>query len=450
MNRLKNNTKFTDKIELRLIAIIVFAVIGAAILILTRAATGSASFSFVTASPNVNINQNISIEIYENSLTEQVAAVDVKLSFDPAKFTFVSIDGNGVFTNCFENIGNATTGTASLVCSKLGASFTGNQKIGTLVLTAKVGSGSSTVSIASGSHIYKNDGIPTDLWNGVLTSTTINFLTPDTTPPLTSISLPANGATVKDTQLVNATASDNSGVVTKVEFYINGVLRSTDTDSPYSFPWDTTVSYPDGSYTLLTKAYDGATPSNVGQSAAVTVTVQNSKPDLSISSVSFAVAGVTTSPLVLVAGDQVTVSAVISNNGLLSTTAGLANTINFSVNSVSLIDMVDNQVLNAGSSRTITATVKWPATAGSHSAVVQVDKNNLIAEANESNNSRSQSFNVLKQGDISVNNAVDSADLAIFTINYGKSGMTYAQGDLSRNGTIGSEDVALLATYWGR
>src|SRR5436190_14022782 len=64
---------------------------------------------------------------------------------------------------------------------------------------------------------------------------------PDTTPPATSITAPANGATVSGTTSVTATAADNVGV-TRVEFYLDGALQSTDTTSPYAWSWNTTAS----------------------------------------------------------------------------------------------------------------------------------------------------------------------------------------------------------------
>ena len=95
---------------------------------------------------------------------------------------------------------------------------------------------------------------------------------PDTTPPTTSITSPANNATVSGTVNVTASASDNVGVV-KVEFYIDSVLKSTSTTSPYTFSWNTTT-VANGSHTIFSKAYDAA--NNVGTSATVTVTVSNS------------------------------------------------------------------------------------------------------------------------------------------------------------------------------
>jgi beta-lactamase superfamily II metal-dependent hydrolase len=96
----------------------------------------------------------------------------------------------------------------------------------------------------------------------------------DTILPTTSITAPAGGATVAGTVTVSANASDNVGV-TKVEFYLDGALKSTDTSSPYSWSWTTTTAT-NGAHALTTKAYDAAL--NVGTSAAVNVTVSNGTP----------------------------------------------------------------------------------------------------------------------------------------------------------------------------
>ena len=69
---------------------------------------------------------------------------------------------------------------------------------------------------------------------------------------------------------ISVTAADNVGV-TKVEFYVNGVLKSSDTGTPYVYSWDTS-SLAAGTYTLMVKAYDAA--GNVSQSSR-TVTVVN-------------------------------------------------------------------------------------------------------------------------------------------------------------------------------
>jgi len=94
---------------------------------------------------------------------------------------------------------------------------------------------------------------------------------PDTTPPTTSITAPANGATVSGTTTVTASESDNVGV-TSVEFYLDGALQSTDTTAPYSWSWNTTTATNAG-HSLTSKAFDAA--ANNATSAAVSVTVNN-------------------------------------------------------------------------------------------------------------------------------------------------------------------------------
>jgi fibronectin type 3 domain-containing protein len=96
----------------------------------------------------------------------------------------------------------------------------------------------------------------------------------DIIAPAVSITSPANNTKVAGAVLVQASASDNIGV-TKVEFYLNGALKSASTTSPYNWNMDS-KAFSDGSYALTAKAYDAA--NNVGTSSAVTVNVSNAAP----------------------------------------------------------------------------------------------------------------------------------------------------------------------------
>ncbi len=96
----------------------------------------------------------------------------------------------------------------------------------------------------------------------------------DTTAPTVSITAPAASATLNGIVNVTATASDNVGVQ-KVEFYVDGALKATDTSSPYNFSLDTTTLANSG-HTLKAIAYDTATTPNQTSSTPVTVTVNNS------------------------------------------------------------------------------------------------------------------------------------------------------------------------------
>jgi uncharacterized protein (AIM24 family) len=96
---------------------------------------------------------------------------------------------------------------------------------------------------------------------------------PDTTAPTVSISSPASGTTYTTAQTVTitASASDNVGV-TKVEFYQNGVLRSTDTTSPYTHSWSFTGA-DNGTHSWTARAYDAANNSTLSSAVSLTVNI---------------------------------------------------------------------------------------------------------------------------------------------------------------------------------
>jgi hypothetical protein len=141
----------------------------------------------------------------------------------------------------------------------------------------------------------------------------------DTASPAVAITSPQNNATVSSVVTVAATASDNVGV-TKVEFYLNDVLQTTDTSSPYTWTWNTQI-IPNETYTIKAKAYDAA--GNIGQSAEVTVIVFNDTtvPIVSLSEPSNNTTISGTVPITAVAVDNVGVTKVefFLNTTLLST-----------------------------------------------------------------------------------------------------------------------------------
>jgi Bacterial Ig domain len=94
----------------------------------------------------------------------------------------------------------------------------------------------------------------------------------DTTLPSVSITAPTGGSTVSGSRAINATATDNVGVVS-VQFRIDGVnVGTADTTSPYSYTWNTATSS-NGSHALTAVARDAA--GNTRTSSTVTVTVSN-------------------------------------------------------------------------------------------------------------------------------------------------------------------------------
>lgn len=93
----------------------------------------------------------------------------------------------------------------------------------------------------------------------------------DTAAPSVAVLSPSSGATVSGVVSVSVSATDATGV-TKVGFYVNGVLNGSANAASAVFSWST-EAVANGSYTLTARAYDAA--GNVGISAEVTVTVSN-------------------------------------------------------------------------------------------------------------------------------------------------------------------------------
>ncbi|MSM38711.1 MAG: hypothetical protein GJT30_03695 [Geobacter sp.] len=177
-----------------------------------------------------------------------------------------------------------------------------------------------TTAVSNGTYTlyakaYDNTGNSAQSAN---VSVTVNNA--DTTVPTVAISSPSASATVSGTVAVSATAADNIGV-SRVEFYVNNVLQATDTSSPYSFSWNTTA-VTNGSYTLSARAYDAA--GNVGQSANVSVTVNNADTTVPTVAISSPSASATVSGTVAVsatAADNIGVSRVeFYVNNVLQTT----------------------------------------------------------------------------------------------------------------------------------
>lgn len=122
-----------------------------------------------------------------------------------------------------------------------------------------------------GQHVYyakltQNDGKV--LWSAPIWVTQgTGSGTGDTTPPTVSAATTGASGTIT----LTAVASDNIGV-TKVEFWVDGALKGTDTTQPYSVAMDSR-SLPNGTHSLLAKAFDAA--GNSASSSAVTFDVSN-------------------------------------------------------------------------------------------------------------------------------------------------------------------------------
>jgi len=103
-------------------------------------------------------------------------------------------------------------------------------------------------------------------------------------PPTVTITRPADGSTVWGTAVIQASAADD-GIVSEVEFFVDGLSIGTDTSYPYEISWDSS-GVSDGDHTISANATDesGETGSdsvlvdvdNVDDPPSVTVTAPTS------------------------------------------------------------------------------------------------------------------------------------------------------------------------------
>ena len=91
--------------------------------------------------------------------------------------------------------------------------------------------------------------------------------------PSVEITAPAGGTNFEegDVILVEATASDIDGIVTGVDFYIDGVLHASDIASPYSYEWTGAL---EGSYVLTANAIDDDNETTVSEEVFISVSKQ--------------------------------------------------------------------------------------------------------------------------------------------------------------------------------
>ncbi len=184
------------------------------------------------------------------------------LTWDP------STDDSGVVTGY--DVYKATIPPCKEVCPS---------PIPAFVLLKTVPSNSTTDAGLTMGHTYSyyvvaiDGAVPTKNKSG--NSATVSVTVPDTILPTVSVTSPLDGATVSGPVSVTATASDNvGGVITKVQFLVDGVLQTpADTSAPYAFSWDTTKTVPNGSHTISAESFDAAGNRSLRDSK--TVNVQN-------------------------------------------------------------------------------------------------------------------------------------------------------------------------------
>jgi hypothetical protein len=233
----------------------------------TIGSTGSLYVTPVTTNVLINDNFVVTVRLTPGTTVDGVVA---DLAYDQTKLQYVSADSTGtLFTSPLFGP-TASGGKVSIASGDLTGGISADGLVVAITFKALAGSGSTSLTLtgnATKAGAYTNPA---------LTSGTVSFSTPDTTPPVTAITSPTNNAGVVNTITVTSTATDAVGV-TKVELYVDGILKGTDSSSPYSFSVNT-QQLTSSTHNFQTKAYDAA--GNVGSSSIVVVNVKNYGEDI--------------------------------------------------------------------------------------------------------------------------------------------------------------------------
>ena len=159
-----------------------------------------------------------------------------------------------------------------------------------------------SATLANGSHSLVARAY--DAAGNVGVSAPVSFSVSNAASDTTAPAVTAGESGASGTITLSASASDNVGV-SKVEFYVDGVLKGTDTASPYSMTLNSTT-LSNGSHALTARAYDAAGNSTL--SAAVNFSISNA----------------TTTQLVLNSGFESGAASWTATSGVITSDSSMA------------------------------------------------------------------------------------------------------------------------------
>ncbi len=242
----------------------------------------------------ITVGGTFTVNILLNTGGQVAYGADVnRLRFNPAVLQVVGVQilpGSlmaSTIANTVDNL-NGTIQFSQLVLPgsfSQTALFTGSGTLATVTFRAvAVGFSPATFDFTLGSGTDSNvagteGDILSSVGSGAYTVNPVQTSSADIVAPTISITSPINNTNVavRSTVPINTTSCDavapgalcSAAGVKRVDFYINGILVTSDTVSPFAYAWKVPGSKKKR-YTLQAKAYDAA--NNVGASSVITVT----------------------------------------------------------------------------------------------------------------------------------------------------------------------------------
>jgi hypothetical protein len=301
------------------------------------------------------------------------------------------------------------------------------------------------VSLSAGTHSFKLIGnaagvvvdrlVLTQDTTCIPTGTGDNCaIPPDTTAPVVSITAPAANASLATTTTITANATDDVAV-SKVEFYVDGTLKGTDTSASsnsFSISIDT-GSLSNASHSITAKAYDAA--NNVTTSSAVSVTINNSTtPPVD-----------TTPPVVTITSPAAasTLSGSVTMAATASDSSGIA----------SVAYYIDGTLKNTDTSAPYSYVVDTTTLSnGAHTfKAIATDNSPNKNTATSTVITATVSNSTYLPADINKDGHVNYLDLSVLASMYNKSGsaITTVRADINGDGVVNYLDLSAMASKYG-
>lgn len=262
--------------------ILLFGSAGYSVILLSNAAapvTTKPAAPSIYFSPTVQalaINATFTIQVRIDSGSTQVNAVQANFTYPTDKLTWVSTDyTNTDFAIEAQNVVDTNTGQVKIArAASGGTSFAGDKLVANMTFTTKSVSGVANLTFNTGTYLASATDPVANILPGTSAYGNATY-TVDTSAPTINITAPAANAVIElgSQQTISATSTDPSNDVAKVEFYVDSVLKGTDTSSPYSYSWNT-AGVSEATHVITAKTYDEL--NNSATSAAVNVTVKDS------------------------------------------------------------------------------------------------------------------------------------------------------------------------------
>lgn len=416
MGAIKKGTKLPRPRVWRTLLVVVicagFAGIGVRMLNSTLAA--SVSNTMTPTSQTVSTGTNITVTVTTNAGTNHVLTDELRVTFDETKLQFVSADYTGSPLDTDTPQAGAFVGYYQISRYALSTHPTGSFTLAKLTFKVLGTSGTTTLGYdpANSSVFVQEDSGASNALATVAGST----FTLDGVSPTVTITAPANNAQISGSVPFSATATDNTSV-SKVEFSVDGALKSTDTTSPYSTTVDAT-GLSVGSHSMSVTAYDV-----VGRTSTKTVTVT--------------------------VADAVKPTLTITSPAMNATVAGTLNVTATATDNIS-VSKVEFSVDGALKSTDTTS----PYAAAIPTASLAAGQHNITVTAYDSaGNTTEKSVTVTINnisGDVNSDGHVTIQDIAILIANYNSSSATAAKGDVNGDGKINIQDLAILISHYGQ